>query len=358
MKYYSLKRILKCNATYNVIFGERSNGKTYSVQEHALDKFWKTGGQLGVVRRWQDDFTGKRGSAMFNGIVSNGVVKRITGGEWTSIYYFASRWYLCRYDEKGARETMEKPFAYGFAITSQEHDKSTNYPDITTILFDEFLTRSQYIPDEFVLFCNVLSTIIRDRNNVQIFMLGNTVNKYCPYFQEMGLRHIQEMKQGTIDVYRYGNQDLTVAVEYCSTVGKQGKPSDFYFAFDNPKLNMITGGTWEIDVYPHCPCKYRPCDIRYIYFIEFNGATLQCEVVCTDSGYFTFIHEKTTDIKNRERDLIFTLDDTSHRRNIRRCLMHPEDKLGEKLAMMFKHNRVFYQNNDVGELVANYLKAC
>ena len=38
-----------------------------------------------------------------------------------------------------------------------------------------------------LFFMNVLSTIIRDRENIKIFMLGNTVNKYCPYFDEMGL---------------------------------------------------------------------------------------------------------------------------------------------------------------------------
>ena len=28
-----------------------------------------------------------------------------------------------------------------------------------------------------------------DRKNVKIFMCGNTVNKYNPYFQEMGLKN-------------------------------------------------------------------------------------------------------------------------------------------------------------------------
>lgn len=357
-KYYSLKKILKYDATYNVIFGERSNGKSFSVHEYALERFIKHGEQFALIRRWQDDFTGKRGASMFNGVVNAGVVERLSDGEWTNIYYYASRWYLCRYDENGARTVCEKPFAYGFAITSQEHDKSTEYPEVTTILFDEFMTRKSYVPDEFVMFCNCLSTIIRNRDNVKIFMLGNTVNKYCPYFKEMGLKHIDGMKQGSIDIYKYGNNALTVAVEYCNNSGKVGKKSDFYFAFDNPKLEMITGGKWEIDIYPHCPTKYRPCDIRFIYFIEFDGATLQCEVVCTSGGYFTFIHEKTTPIKDRNKDFIFTLDEITHRRNIRRSIKIPEDTLGEKLWMMFRTNRVFYQNNEIGEVVANYLKCC
>ena len=53
-----------------------------------------------------------------------------------------------------------------------EHDKSNSYPSINTVIFDEFLTRRFYVPDEFILFMNVLSTIIRLRDNVKIFMLG------------------------------------------------------------------------------------------------------------------------------------------------------------------------------------------
>lgn len=104
-----------------------------------------------------------------------------------------------------------------------EHDKSTNYDGIINAVLDEFLTRSYYLPNEFVLFMNVLSTIIRDRDNVKIFMMGNTVNQYCPYFAEMGLTHIKEMKKGDIDVYEYGESGLTVAVEYTDSPNKEGK---------------------------------------------------------------------------------------------------------------------------------------
>ncbi len=140
-KFYSLDNILSYNATYNVIFGERSNGKTYSVLKLGLENFVNENKQLAIVRRWQDDFTGKRGRTMFDGLVSNGVIAELTDGEWTDVYYYGSRWFFCKYDEETQkRVTMERPFAYGFSISSMEHDKSTSYPDITTILFDEFLT--------------------------------------------------------------------------------------------------------------------------------------------------------------------------------------------------------------------------
>jgi len=354
-KFYSLKNILSKNAQYNMIFGERSNGKTYAVLKYALENYAADRKQLAIVRRWSDDFTGKRGQTMFDALVATGDVMKITGGKWTNIYYYGSKWFLCRYED-GQRITDEKPFAYGFSISAMEHDKSTSYPDITTICFDEFLTRTMYLADEFVLFMNVVSTIVRHRTDVKIFMLGNTVNKYCPYFKEMGLTHIKEMHPGDIDVYQYGESELKVAVEYIKP-NKSGKESDLYFAFDNPKLHMITGGAWEIDIYPHCPIKYKPADVVYTYFIEFSGDLLQCEIICCDDLSFTFIHRKTTELKHTDTDLIYTTEHNA-KPNYRRRITNPRSRLEEKVAEYYKKDKIFYSDNEVGEIVRNYLIWC
>lgn len=355
-KFYNLSRIVETGAQYCVVMGERSNGKTYAVDKYGVQKFAKTGEQMAIVRRWQDDFTGKRGATMFDALVANDEISKATGGEWTGVYYYGSRWYFCRFDEDGKRITHEKPFAYGFSISSMEHDKSTSYPDITTVLFDEFITRTAYIPDEFVLFMNVISTIVRHRTNVRIFMLGNTVNKYCPYFREMGLSHIKDMKPGSIDIYQYGQSELRVAVEYCAP-NSQGKESDLYFAFDNPKLNMITGGVWEIDTYPHCPVKFTPKDIVYIYFIQFAGDLLQCEIVKHESMEFTFIHRKTTPLKDENRDVIYS-PEFDPRPNHKRKITKPRDRLEQRIAEFYARDKIFYQDNEVGEIIRNYLLWC
>lgn len=355
-KFYSLKNILEYHAQYNMIIGERSNGKTYAVLKYAVEQFARNGKQLAIVRRWADDFTGKRGATMFDALTANEEISKITGGEWTSIYYWGSRWFFCRYDDDGKRQTSETPFAYGFAISGMEHDKSTSYPNITTILFDEFLTRTAYLPDEFTLFMNVCSTIIRHRTDVTIFMCGNTVNKYCPYFAEMGLTHIKDQKQGTIDVYNYGQSDLKVAVEYCLP-NKQGKASDLYFAFDNPKLHMITGGAWEISIYPHCPCKYKPNEVIFRYYILFNGETLECEIISHEDLIFTFVHRKTTPLKYPDKDLIYS-PDYDPRPNWRRKITVPRSNFERKIAEFWIKDKIFYQDNEIGEIVRNYLIFC
>lgn len=356
-EYYSLDEILSRNAVYNVIFGERSNGKTYATLKEGIKDYWQNGRQIAYVRRWAEDFKGKRGQTMFDALVSNNEIFQITDGEWTSVYYWGSRWFLCKYDGDNGRITSEEPFAYGFSLASMEHDKSTSYPKVGTIIFDEFLSRTAYLPDEFVLFMNTISTIVRRRRDVKIFMLGNTVNKYCPYFKEMGLTHVPDMKQGTIDLYKYGESGLTVAVEYCRPATSSGKESDIYFAFNNPKLQMITGGAWEIDIYPHCPVKYAPKDIQFIYFILFDDQLLQCEVVATEKELFTFIHRKTTDLQNENDDLIYSTS-FDPRPNWRRKITKPTSDLEKKILHFYVTDKIFYQDNEVGEVIRNYLIWC
>lgn len=356
MKYYRLDNIKEKNAKYNVIYGERSNGKTYAVLEEGLKQYHEHKTKMAIIRRWEDDFKKKRGQNLFNGHAKNGLIKKYTDGEWTDVYFQSMMWYFCRYEED-ERITAPEPFAYAFSLNSVEHDKSTSYPDVNIILFDEFLTRRMYLPDEFVIFMNVLSTIIRDRDDVTIYMCGNTVNMYSPYYNEMGLTNVKKQKKGTIDVYEYGDSGLRVAVEYSDSPSKKGKKSDVYFAFDNPKLKMITNGSWEMEIYPHRPVKFVPKDIAFTYFVEYDGELLQCEVVVKDKNFFTFVHRKTGEIKYPDKDLIFC-PQYDPRPNWRRKITKPQDDLGKKIYNFYLIDKVFYQDNPTGEVMRNYINWC
>lgn len=356
-KYYSLKSILSKEADYNIIIGERSNGKTYASLKYALKNYVEGKGQFAYVRRWAEDVKGQRANNIFNSINVDGIPKKMTKGTFTNVNYSSSRFYLSNYDDKLKKMVNDKmPCGFTFSLSNMEHDKSTSFPNVTTIIFDEFLTRRFYIPNEFVLFMNTVSTIVRHRENVKIFMLGNTVNKFCPYFQEMGLTRVQKMEKGSIDVYQYGDSSLRVAVEYCgSNLIKKG--SDKYFAFENPRLKMITGGEWEIDIYPHLPIKYDSKDILFTYFIVFNGNVLQCEVIFKNENIFTYIHAKTTPIKNSDNDIVFTLEH-SEKPNYFTNILRPRNEMGRRILSFFQQNKVFYQDNSIGEIVRNYLVEC
>ena len=353
-KFYSLTKILNKKADYNIIFGERSNGKTYAALLYGLKRFVATGEQFAYIRRWREDLRGKRAENLFSNHVANGAIEEITNGECNAIFYLSGKWYLAKYDaEKKKYYPQNTPFCYGFCLSEQEHEKSSSYPNVTTIIFDEFLTRRYYLPDEFMLFMNLLSTIIRQRDNVKVFMLGNTINKYCPYFSEMGLKQVSNMEQGTIDIYKFGQGGAVVAVEYCSTIVKQ-KASNKYFCFDNQNLQMITGGKWELAAYPHLPTKYTPKDVLFVYYIVFNEVILQGNIIQKGSENFTYIHMKTTPIKDDDNALIYSLE-MNGKPNYKRKLLSTATYIEAQVTKYFATDKVFYQNNEVGEIVRNYL---
>lgn len=356
--YYNTRKIDKIKATYNLIIGERSNGKSFALLKKAVENWVANGKEFAYVRRWEMDVTGARASSVFKGLIEAGEVERITKGKYKGVHYRASKFYMCNYDEDTGKAIYNDldVIGYTFAISQNEHNKSTSYPDVNLIIFDEFLTSQVYLPDEFVAFMNTVSTIVRRRTDVKIYMLANTVNKFAPYFTEMGLTNVGKQEQGTIDVYQYGSSDLVVAVEYCSSMsqGNEGKGSSKYFAFDNPKLSMITGGAWEMALYPHLPCKYKPKEVEFIFFIEFNAEIFQCECVSQPNQSFIYIHRKTTPIQNPKTDLIYSLD-YNPGYNYNRDIHRPVGKAQQMIAWHFANDRVFYQDNSVGDTIKNFL---
>ena len=173
--YYHITNLIKSypEAKYYVVFSLRSNGKSYSALEYILERFLAGKGQGAIIRRYDLDFKQRRGGAMFASLVQNGVVYNMSNGMYNNVLYRAGEFWL-RYvnDEGEVIRTSTEPFCYGFALTGNEHDKSTGYPSVTTIVFDEFISRTGYLQDEFVLLMNTISTIIRRRSDVKIIMLG------------------------------------------------------------------------------------------------------------------------------------------------------------------------------------------
>lgn len=357
-KYYNIAHLLKKypDAKYYMAIGERSNGKTYSALDYALENYFKKGEQFAYLRRFGEDIKKRNLVNLFTGHQENGRISKLSGGKFSRIDFGIGAFTAYEIDPETEKKIYDtQPMGYAFDLNSVDHHKSLSFPKVTTIIFDEFLSRQGYLSNEYVLFMNTLSTIIRDRDDVTIFMLGNTVNKYCPYFIEMGLTHIRKQEPGTVDVYTYGDSDLSVVVEYCDPMSKRGgKKSDVYFAFDNPQLKMITSGSWEIALYPHLETKYRPKDVVQQFFIEFDEILLHVEVVVTENEMFLFVHPKTTLIKDIDKDLVYS-NKPSGKFNYMCGIHNQNDRLSRVVQSLINQNRIFYSDNETGEVLRNYL---
>ena len=72
---------------------------------------------------------------------------------------------------------------------------------------------------------------------------------------------------------------------------------------------------------------------------------------------FTYVHRKTGEIRHPDTDIVFSTEydiRPNHIRNIRK----DGSPITRKIYTFYREDRVFYQDNDVGEIVRNYLMFC
>lgn len=363
--FYDLSNILKFNVLYYVIFGTRSYGKTFQVLLKILYEYLKYGYQGASFKRFSEDFKGKFSSDLMNKLVQNdkygNIISTFTDNYFNNVKYYSNSYYLIKVENGEIIREDVLPFIKGYSIASEERYKSgTEEPNIKTFLFDEFISRNGYLEDEFTKFMSLCSTLRRKRKDIKIFLLGNSINMYNPYFGEMGLKHVKQQKMDTIEIYTAIDPitketfDIT-AVEY---TGNSIKVTGFdrYSAFDNPKLKMIQTGAWEIDFYPKLPVKYDKKEVIYFFFIEFDDLKFRADIVYNPSEDkdFIFIYNKTSEIKEDDK-LVYT-QKQSYKQNYRIGLGTTRNEIDNKINYYFNNDLVFYQNNEVGDAIHNFIE--
>lgn len=354
-QHYDIRNLLECPSEYLIGFGEKSNGKSTACQMVGICLWLLFNKQMVLVRVFDEDFKKGRAEKMFSG-VPDAFIKDVSKGVYDAIIYKNFKWYLAKYDSDMDKYILANdPFCFRQCILNA--GSSFQMPEVEMIFFDEFISTRPNYPNEFIDFQTLVSTIIRLKDSVQVFMMGNTVNYFSIYFVEMGLKNIKKQKQGTIDTYSYGeNEVMHVSVEFTDSIPLKEK-SNKYFAFDNPKLEMIKNGSWQISNYPHLPYKYKPKDIILTYFIIFKEEIFQCEIISHEDTMFTYIHRKSTPIKNFDEDIIYQESDDP-RMNISCNIKRPVFEFQKIIYSFFANNKVFYQDNEIGDTIRAYLSSC
>ena len=356
--FYDITPIDNTDAVYRMIIGQRSNGKTYSVCKHMVEDYFSKGHRSAYIRRWDEDIQPKHLASLFAPHYK--LIEELSGGKYNSVFYRAKEFHLCYIDEEGKKLAQDpEAFCITASINTAEHTKGQDRGEIHIILFDEFMTRGGYLQNEFVQYCNLLSSLIRNREDAIIYMCANTVNRYCPYFKEMGLKDVETMPQGQVYVYTYGNMDLTVAVEYCDPFKSTEKVASKYFAFDNPQLEMITSGKWELMMYPRPAYKIFEEDIKYRFYIHFGENMLCGEIVKPSSkphnnDLFIFIHPQTKDIDIDDKTVLYTDEFTTSICHVRFLKDQPTE-LHRLIAQLFVKKSVCFSDNETGEVCRNWL---
>ena len=168
--YYNGDKIIEKGKLINFILGARGWGKTYYFKKRSIEDCIKTGEQFIYLRRFKEEVTITK-DKLFGDILSQFPGYEIKLEKDT---YFINK--------KG--EKHSKILGYIIPLSTSSKYKSVPFPDVTKIIFDEFIVDKgalHYLPNEVQLFLEFCSTVIRNRNNVQVFLLGNAISLYNPY---------------------------------------------------------------------------------------------------------------------------------------------------------------------------------
>ena len=171
--YYNLDKLYSYpDWIIALIVGERGVGKTMASKLFVLNRFLKTGEQFVYLRRYKTELDLAL-TTFWDDVTSNGYFKdhdlRVEKGKLTK--------FICD----------GKVCGYAAPLSTSNILKSTAFPKVNTIIFDEAILDPmsgiyRYIKNEVQLLLEIYETIFRLRNNGRLLMLGNNVNFYgCPY---------------------------------------------------------------------------------------------------------------------------------------------------------------------------------
>ena len=387
--YYTLKDILPYRADYNIILSGRSIGKSYATEfEKKFDYKDKDGNKfefmgalreawerkemtLGYVRRWQDDIKGQNCAEAFTDKLAG--IEELTKGDANFVVQRGSKLYFAKVDNEG-KMTTGLCFGQAFALSENERYKSRQFPTITTVIYEEFVTKNRYLPDEPTILQQLISTISRSERKLSVFLIANTINQVCPYFSEWGLVNVPKQKIGTIDKYSVKGTDMAgnekvsiVCVEYAQSNDESNKKRKSRSqVFIGKAQKAITGGAWETDNFPHLydiewikdddgvPIIEKETLSSYIYECSLHKFVIELCINEQNGGKFVFVYPAKQsklyqDLKRFTKNFDVSNINEGNRIN-------KNSRLELALANLIKEERVCFSDNLTGQNFYNCLK--
>lgn len=230
--YYNYDKLFSYNFLIAFVIGERGVGKTFGAKVAMLKRFFRTGEQFIYLRRYKTELDTSL-ATFWSDIQGNG--------------------YFDDVDLKVVKSKMLTKFTcdrevcgYAVPLSTANILKSTAFPKVSTIIFDEFLLDNsgtyRYLKNEVTMLLDVIETVGRLRD-IKVIMLGNALNVHaCPYFAywDLDLPYNSEFKSyhdGAILVNYIKNLEYREAKKK-SRFGKLIEGTEYgKYAIDNQVLH-------------------------------------------------------------------------------------------------------------------------
>lgn len=335
IRYYDMTNVLSTGAQYLMLLGQRANGKSYQAKKHVLTKAYKTGEKFVYLRRYREDIKQKNVTAYF----ADMPIREITKGEWQDVEAYAGSIYFTRYTEDAKKEKSKEIGRY-CALNEYERYKSQMFVNFTCIIYEEFITDAIYLNDEPTLLQQFVSTVARHAR-ITVILVGNTLSRVCPYFNEWCLDGVLKQKIGTIEMYHFhvGESVIDIAVEYCTNANAENK------MFFGQTAKQIVSGEWETHDMPKLPRKQEDYECVYEVMVEYQKFkfVMQLLIEPEEGGKIVFVYPYTG---HRYIHRIITME-FSDKPNID-AMLDRKKKPEAMILDCFRLNKVCYSDNLTG----------
>lgn len=229
--YYNYDKLFSFPFLLAFVIGERGCGKTFGSKVAVLKKFLKSGEQFIYLRRYKTELDTAL-ATFWNDLTDNGYFKdlELKVKKTKMLTQFTCNGKVC---------------GYAVPLSTANILKSTAFPKVKTIIFDEFLLDStggtyRYLKNEVTMMLDVIETVGRLRD-IQVLFLGNALSITNPYFAYFNLdlpynSEFRTFKDGAIVVNYIRNLKYREAKK-ASKFGKLIEGTDYgRYAIDNEML--------------------------------------------------------------------------------------------------------------------------
>jgi hypothetical protein len=267
--YYNGNALLSYNRILNFCIGARGIGKSYFWKVHPIKRFLKYGEQFIYLRRYKPEL--KKVGNYFDNVKDEfpDTELKVKGRE----FYING-----------------KLAGWAIPLSTWQSEKSNAYPNVTSIVFDEFLREkdnSSYLPNEVEALLNLMDTVFRDRDNARCVCLSNAVSVVNPYFIYFNL---------VPDVQKRFNANDNIVVEIPDSV-------DFSEARRKTKFGKLIDGTNygemsldnEFTGDSYVFIEKRSKESRFVFSIIYKGLTMGVWVDLVQGlMYLSLDHDSST----------------------------------------------------------------